>query len=71
VWARHILIKTVDDNMQELPQEKQDEAKKKSDELLIRAKNGEDFVQLVKDYSEDAVPHHFQIICLAYLNIFI
>jgi foldase protein PrsA len=54
VWARHILIKTVDDNMQELPQEKQDEAKKKSDELLIRAKNGEDFVQLVKDYSEDA-----------------
>jgi foldase protein PrsA len=54
VWARHILIKTVDDNMQELSQEKQDEAKKKSEDLLVKAKNGEDFVQLVKEYSEDA-----------------
>lgn len=54
VWARHILIKTVDDNMNELPQDKQEEAKKKAEEVLAKAKNGEDFVKLVAENSEDA-----------------
>ncbi len=53
VWVRHILIKTVDDNNQPLSQDKQDAAKKKAEELLAKAKSGEDFSDLAKKNSED------------------
>lgn len=54
VWARHILISTVDQATQkELPQDKKQEAKKKAEDLLARIKNGEDFITLAKENSED------------------
>ena len=53
VWARHILISTKDKDGKDLPQDKQDEAKKKAEDLLKRAKTGEDFVKLAKENSED------------------
>lgn len=53
VTVRHILLSTVDENRQPLPQEKQDEAKKKADEVLAKVKAGEDFATLAKENSED------------------
>lgn len=53
VTASHILLKTVDDNNKELSKEKQKEAKKKAEEVLAKAKAGEDFAKLAKEYSED------------------
>lgn len=54
LWARHILINTVDPQTQkDLPADKQDEAKKKAQDLLAKAKNGEDFAKLAKENSED------------------
>lgn len=52
--AKHILISTKDMTTNEdLPEDKQAEAKAKAEELLERAKNGEDFDALVSEYSED------------------
>ncbi|MDK2801624.1 MAG: foldase protein PrsA [Clostridiales bacterium] len=55
VKAKHILFKTVDDQQppQPLPQEKQDEAKRKAEEIYARIKAGEDFDKLMNEYSED------------------
>jgi len=53
IKAKHILFKTVDDNMQALSQEQQDEAKKKAEEVLNRIKAGEDFDTLMNEFSED------------------
>lgn len=53
VRARHILIKTVDDNRQPLPQEEIEAAKEKALEVLEKAKAGEDFEKLVTEYSQD------------------
>lgn len=53
VRARHILIKTTDENDNPLSQEKQAEAKKEAEAILARAKAGEDFANLAKEYSED------------------
>lgn len=53
VRAKHILIKTVDDNNNPLSPDKQDGAKKKAEGLLARAKAGEDFATLAKQYSQD------------------
>lgn len=49
VWARHILIGVPKD----AKQEDKDKAKKKADEVLAKAKNGEDFIKLASEYSED------------------
>lgn len=53
VKAKHILFSTVDENRQPLPQDKQDEAKKKADDIYAKVKAGEDFDTLMKQYSED------------------
>lgn len=49
VWARHILIKVP----QDAKQEDKDKLRKKAEEILSKAKNGEDFAQLAKQNSED------------------
>lgn len=49
--CKHVLIKTVDDNKKEL--ENQDELKAKAAEVASRAKAGEDFDALIKEYNED------------------
>ena len=53
VKAKHILIKTVDDNRQPLSQEEQDAAKVKADEVYARLQAGEDFDTLMNEFSED------------------
>lgn len=53
VRAKHILIKTTDANENELPKEQQEQAKSKAEGILNRAKAGEDFAGLAKQYSED------------------
>lgn len=49
--CKHVLLKTVDDNKKEL--ENQDELKAKAEEVASRAKAGEDFDALIKEYNED------------------
>lgn len=49
--CKHVLIKTVDDDNNEL--ENQDELKAKAEEVAARAKAGEDFDALIKEYNED------------------
>lgn len=51
--ASHILISTLDENDKELSKEKKEEAKKKAEDILKRAKSGEEFATLAKEYSED------------------
>jgi foldase protein PrsA len=53
VRAKHILLSIVDENKKPLPQEKQDEAKKKAEEVYAKVKAGEDFDKLMKEYSQD------------------
>ena len=53
VKASHILISTVDDNGKELSEAKKKEAKKKAEEVLKKAKSGEEFSELAKEYSDD------------------
>ncbi|MGE4282585.1 MAG: peptidylprolyl isomerase [Clostridia bacterium] len=55
VTAKHILIKTIDNQAppQPLSQEKQDEAKKTIDEIYAKIKAGEDFDKLMKEFSQD------------------
>ncbi len=49
--AKHVLVKTVDDNNAELPN--QDALKAKAEDIAKRAKAGEDFDTLIKTYNED------------------
>lgn len=53
VKASHILISTVDENGKELSPEKKKEAKKEAEEIYKKAKAGEDFATLAKEYSQD------------------
>ncbi|NLY43934.1 MAG: hypothetical protein GX066_08205 [Clostridiaceae bacterium] len=54
VTVRHILFLTTDAETGEpLPQDKQDEAKKKAEDILARINAGEDMAELAKEYSED------------------
>lgn len=51
--ASHILIRTQDDEGKELSDEKKKEAKLKAEEALEKVKNGEDFKDVAKEYSQD------------------
>ncbi|NDL66721.1 peptidylprolyl isomerase [Anaerotalea alkaliphila] len=53
VRAQHILIKTVDDSFNPLGEAEAAEAKAKAEEVLAKAKAGEDFAALVQEYSQD------------------
>lgn len=53
VWARHILIKTVDANGNLLPEPVIEEARKKVEDILNRIKAGEDFASLATQFTED------------------
>lgn len=53
VKASHILISTVDENNKPLSDAKKAEAKKKAEDILKRAKNGEEFAALAKEFSDD------------------
>lgn len=53
VQASHILIQTVDENGEELTDDKKQEAKKTAEDVLNKALEGEDFAELAKKYSED------------------
>ncbi|WP_052356900.1 peptidylprolyl isomerase [[Clostridium] dakarense] len=53
VRASHILISTVDENNKPLPEAKKAEAKKKAEDILKKAKSGEEFSALAKEYSDD------------------
>ena len=54
VTASHILIKTIDDDGNELSDAKKKEAKKTAEEALAKVKAGEDFAEVAKEYSEDS-----------------
>lgn len=51
--VKHILIKTVDDSNQPLPEEQVALARAKAEEALSRAKAGEDFDALIDEYNQD------------------
>ena len=53
VHAAHILIKTTDANNAELSQEQKDTKRKLAQDLLKRARAGEDFGKLAKEFSDD------------------
>ena len=53
VTAQHVLINTVDELGNPLPEEKLKEAKARADEVLEKALAGEDIGVLAKEYSED------------------
>lgn len=53
VKAAHILLSTLDDSRKELPEDKKAAKRKLADDLLKRAKAGEDFAKLAKEFSED------------------
>ncbi|GMQ59948.1 peptidylprolyl isomerase [Vallitalea sediminicola] len=53
VRVRHILVKTVDDSNQPFSEDKKVEAKKEAEKILAKAKAGEDFAELAKEYSQD------------------
>lgn len=54
VQASHILIQTVDENGEDLSDEKKKEAKKTAEDILKKALEGADFAELAKKYSEDS-----------------
>lgn len=53
VTVKHILFSTVDESRKPLAEDKQAEAKKKAEEIMNRAKAGEDFASLAKQYTQD------------------
>jgi peptidyl-prolyl cis-trans isomerase C len=53
VRASHILFSTVDEQRKDLPEEKKVEKRKLAEQVLKRARAGEDFAALAKQYSED------------------
>ena len=53
VKASHILIKTIDDSGNELSNKEKEKAKEKAQEALKKAKSGEEFSKLAKEYSQD------------------
>ncbi|MCT4542001.1 MAG: peptidylprolyl isomerase [Vallitalea sp.] len=53
VRVRHILFKTLDDNNQPISDDKKAKQKEKAQEILDKAKAGEDFATLAKEYTED------------------
>lgn len=54
VTVKHVLFMTIDPNTnQPLPQDKQDDAKKKGEDILAKVKAGSDIAALAKQYSED------------------
>ncbi len=53
VELRHILVKTIDDAQQPLDEEKKAEAKAKAESILKKAKDGEDFEKLAKEFTDD------------------
>lgn len=53
VRAKHVLIKTVDDSYQPLPEDKQKEALAKAEEVLAKAKAGEDMTALATEFTQD------------------
>lgn len=53
VTAKHVLIKTVDDMNQPLPDATIQEKKALAEDILQRAKDGEDMSELAKEYTED------------------
>ncbi len=55
VKASHILISTLDVDRQPLSEDKKAEKLKLAESILARAKGGEDFAKLAKEYSEDSV----------------
>lgn len=52
--SSHILIKTTDEEGNELSEEEKSKAKDKAEEILKKAKNGENFEELAKQYSQDS-----------------
>lgn len=56
VTAKHVLIKTTDDNLNELPKEEQEAKRKLATEVLNKALAGEDMSELARTYSEDQGP---------------
>lgn len=53
VKVKHILIKSIDDSDNPLPEDEKAAAYAKIQEALAKAKAGEDFTELVTEYSED------------------
>ena len=53
VRGSHILIKTTDDEGNELSDDEKTKRKEKAEKILKKAKEGEDFATLAKEYSED------------------
>lgn len=54
VRASHVLISTMDQaTQQDLPEDKKKEAKATAEKVLARAKKGEDFAALAKEFSQD------------------
>ncbi len=53
VRASHVLISTRDAQQKELPEDKKAAKKKTAEEVLKRARAGEDFAKLAKEFSED------------------
>lgn len=52
--AKHVLIKfPTNDDGSEVTEEQKAETKKKAEEVLEKAKNGEDFDKLIEEYNED------------------
>lgn len=51
--ASHILIKTVNDDLSDMPKDKVEAAKKQIDEIYQKAAAGEDFAELAKQYGQD------------------
>ena len=62
--AKHVLIKfPTNDDGSEVTEEQKDETKKKAEEVLEKAKNGEDFDKLIEEYNEEEFPALLDLRC--------